>query len=140
MAAGYMAGGAGTLIGTGYVTWPIPQIDSVIYDSLLSDTTTYGQKTTHGANITVSSANANTKAPYFSLFPNPTYGTAIIKTSMDGIFILQSMDGKQISQYPLAAGNNSIELPRTLAEGIYMGTFKPSDGSKPIITRLVYQP
>ena len=75
-----------------------------------------------------------------TIYPNPTYGSITIKTSMDGIFILQSMDGKQISQYPLAAGNNSIELPRTLAEGIYMGTFKPTDGSKPIITRLVYQP
>ena len=109
-----------------------------LYDSVMADTSQFGGRMVSSGN-TIEPATGNTKS-IFSLAPNPTYGTIDITTSVSGLFKLQSIDGKEIENYQLTEGINTIQFPSNLAPGMYMGLFKPSDNSKQQVTKLVYQP
>ena len=122
VASGYMAGGLSTLMGKGYVTWPIPFYDSSVFDSVMNDTTVTGNRMANSGNA-IQPVSTDTK-PLFSIAPNPTYGTIAITTSRSGIFALQSIDGKEIEKYELTTGGNSLQFPVSLSPGIYIGFVK----------------
>ncbi len=80
------------------------------------------------------------KSSLFSVYPNPTYGTLTITTTATGTFTLYTMLGQEVRKYELTLGKGDIQLPESLAVGIYMGKFAPTDGGDVREVRLVYQP
>jgi len=50
------------------------------------------------------------------------------------------MLGQEVQRYSVAIGKGEIQLPASLATGMYMGKFNPNDGSGIKEIRLVYQP
>lgn len=65
----------------------------------------------------------------FSLFPNPTTGKLTLATSVAGTATIYTLDGKEVKQYNVQAGNNNLALPYNLASGVYMCRFIGNDGS-----------
>ena len=66
------------------------------------------------------------------LYPNPTSGAININASEAGSFSIYSFDGKALETYPIAIGVTSIQLPKELASGIYVGRYAGDDGSTAI--------
>jgi hypothetical protein len=75
----------------------------------------------------------------FSVFPNPSQGTFTLQSTTSGILSLFTVDGKLIIEYEIAAGQNIVMLPGSLASGTYVGKFTALDGSAKVF-RLMYQP
>ena len=65
----------------------------------------------------------------FSLSPNPTTGNLTLATSVAGTATMYTLDGKEVQQYDVQAGNNNLTLPYNLASGVYMCRFIGNDGS-----------
>jgi uncharacterized protein YjdB len=65
----------------------------------------------------------------FNLFPNPTTGNLTLATSVAGTATMYTLDGKEVQQYDVQAGNNNLTLPYNLASGVYMCRFVGNDGS-----------
>ncbi len=80
-----------------------------------------------------------TEKPTVSIFPNPSSGMLKVASTVAGKFILFTLDGKMIEQYPIETGTTSVTLPYNLAAGMYMGHFVGEDGTNTVI-RLVYMP
>ncbi len=53
--------------------------------------------------------------------------------------MLYTLVGQKIQDYVVNVGQTNLSLPATLANGMYMGVFKPSDGSKSREVKLMYQ-
>ena len=139
-----MAGGTSTLIGSGYVTWPIPVFDSGVYDSTIYDSVSYDtvQNGQRVANNTGAApiANVNSATSVFSFFPNPNYGSITLKANTSGTFSVYTIEGQLVQAYTINAGKTELKLPQALAPGLYMGTYVPDNGGKQTVVRFVYQP
>ena len=139
-----MAGAVTALLGLAPVTWPAPMQDVGLLDSfaLIADTiqniSECIDENLHGTSPLVE-LNPD-KTELLSVYPNPSYGTLIIKSSVAGKFVLYTLPGQKIQQYSILPGETNIQLPPGLAAGIYVGEFKPDSGSVRQEIRLVYQP
>jgi len=76
----------------------------------------------------------------FSVYPNPTDGELTIISSLSGTFEVLTVTGQLVGEYAIAAGTTNLNLPAILASGIYMGTYRPDNGTKPTTIRLVLKP
>jgi len=141
-ATGGIAGGITALLGVAPVTYPVPATDSALADTLSTMAGGMGARTAASGQNTAQPDNNKTKAAtlQFSVFPNPTYGTLSITSSTSGTFTLYTMLGQEVQHYAIAAGKSDILLPASLAIGMYIGKFNPTDGSDEKEIRLVYQP
>jgi len=132
------------LLGTGQTFWPLPQMDSAMLameqDSTLFtfDSATFSDS--GGMRRIQPATAAYTANTVFSVFPNPNYGNFTVSTSIAGRFSLYTTDGRWITDYEIATGTNEQQLPQSLSPGIYMGVFRPADGSLQKTVRLVYEP
>jgi len=79
-------------------------------------------------------------ATEIKLYPNPTTGTFTLQCPIDGALLLYAPDGRMAAQYTIHPGANEQQLPQSLSPGIYMGVFRPADGSPQKTVRLVYEP
>jgi|GEM_PF-843628 len=79
-------------------------------------------------------------ATEIKLYPNPTTGTFTLQCPIDGALLLYAPDGRMAAQYTIHPGTNEQQLPRSLSPGIYIGVFRPADGSPQKTVRLVYEP
>jgi subtilisin family serine protease/uncharacterized protein YjdB len=75
----------------------------------------------------------------FTIYPNPTSGLITIASSVTGVFVLYTIDGKIAIQVPVENDHTEITLPNTLSAGVYMYRFVGTDGTNEV-GRLVYQP
>ncbi len=64
----------------------------------------------------------------FSITPNPTSGVLNIATSETGMFAVFTMDGKMVSQTPIAGTTTQVVLPSDLATGMYLCKFTTGNG------------
>jgi hypothetical protein len=64
-----------------------------------------------------------------SLYPNPTQGKMVFSTTVAGSLSIYNMEGKQVANYQVAAGSNSIELPKELAAGNYIARFSTGNAA-----------
>ena len=76
----------------------------------------------------------------FSVYPNPTDGELTIISSLSGTFEVLTVTGQLVGEYAIAAGTTNLNLPAISASGIYMGTYRPDNGTKPTTIRLVLKP
>jgi uncharacterized protein YjdB len=73
-----------------------------------------------------------------SIFPNPTSGIITINAPVAGKFVLFSIEGRQVAEYLVNSGSNTVSMPAEIANGIYMCRFVGDDNSSAIV-RLVYE-
>jgi uncharacterized protein YjdB len=78
-------------------------------------------------------------ANLFLVYPNPSYGTFTVQSSVTGVFSVCTLEGKEVLRSSIVEGLNPQELPKGVAAGIYMCRFSGNDGSV-IAVRLVYEP
>lgn len=69
----------------------------------------------------------------FNLYPNPTTGAINIYTSVAGKGWIQTVDGKQLQEFEVEAGNTSLTLPNDITSGIYLLRFVGVDGSSNMV-------
>lgn len=69
----------------------------------------------------------------FNLYPNPTTGAINIYTSVAGSGWIQTVDGKQLQEFEVEAGNTSLTLPNNITSGIYLLRFVGVDGSSNMV-------
>ena len=74
------------------------------------------------------------------LWPNPTTGGLTLQAQEAGVLYINSMEGRVLEQYTIDKGNTPIQLPASLAAGIYMAVYTPVSGSRQQTVRFVYQP
>ena len=134
-AAGYMAGGIGSLLAYLPVTWPVPVIDTVLADSALA----LMGKPARVSGEAVTNVN-KTATKDFSIFPNPTFGNFTVKATSAGTLTIYTLLGQQLANYNVNAGQTEMQLSDRLAAGMYMGVYRPADGGRTIEVRLVYEP
>jgi len=79
----------------------------------------------------------NTDGVVFAVFPNPTKGAITIETSTTGVFTINTIDGRLISEHKIETSAVYIQLPADIASGIYLCKFTRNDGSVETV-RLVY--
>jgi len=73
------------------------------------------------------------------LYPNPTTGAFTLQAPADGTFAVYTLDGKQVEQYNITAGNNTLSLPKGIASGVYMCRYSGNDRNT-LMVRLLYEP
>lgn len=73
------------------------------------------------------------------IYPNPSAGRLVVEAAVNGVFTLYTIDGKQVQQYRTEAPQTSVQLPATLAAGVYTCYYEGVDGSTQIV-RIVYAP
>ena len=54
--------------------------------------------------------------------------------------MLYTLLGQQVLSYAINAGKTELHLPINLSAGMYMGVFKPADGSASKEVKIMYQP
>jgi uncharacterized protein YjdB len=74
----------------------------------------------------------------FSVYPNPSSGKIMVESSVNGMFKVYTIDGREAGAYEIRAGITNITLLNTLANGIYMCRFNGDDGST-TMARLLYE-
>ena len=134
-----MIGGISSILGLEPISLPIPMLGDSLRNAILSDTMSFTPKTAGGNNGGVPSVKDATKGMIFNLYPNPSLGNFTIKTGAAGTLHLSSIEGKELKTWELPAGNTELTLPATLAPGIYIAVYRPADGGKQQIVRLVYE-
>lgn len=72
------------------------------------------------------------------IYPNPTTGTFAINTEDAGTLHVFTLEGKEVTNYLVPAGETMITLPQDLAVGVYMCRFNGNNGSA-VMIRLVYE-
>jgi hypothetical protein len=82
---------------------------------------------------------AETNGVDVAVYPNPTSGKFTLRAPESGVFIIYSLEGKEITKYDITERNTSIDLSETLATGIYMCRFSGNSGTS-VMIRLVYEP
>ncbi len=75
----------------------------------------------------------------FSVSPNPTSGSLTITSSVSGMVVVYTVDGREVTRCEVGTTGTTLALPANLATGVYMFRFKGTDGSTRM-GRLVYQP
>ena len=70
------------------------------------------------------------------VYPNPTNGNFIAESS-GGRLSLMSIDGRVLKEYKLKKGKERLELPESLAAGVYMIKYKGAEIDE--VLRLIYQ-
>ena len=140
LAAGYMAGAINSLIGTGPITFPIPLLDSSFADSLLNNDPNNQNNGLRKGAFKQTAISSTTDDASFMVYPNPSNGSFISNSTASGVFEVYSIDGRVIDRYNIVSGTTNIQLPYSLTCGIYMGIFRPSNGSKSSTIRLVIKP
>ncbi|GAA4467903.1 hypothetical protein GCM10023093_24500 [Nemorincola caseinilytica] len=73
------------------------------------------------------------------VYPTPTDGMVTIETPVAGVVTIHTIDGKEVSRYVVNASATEMNLPRGLAQGMYMCRFVGNDGSTAVL-RIVYEP
>ena len=84
--------------------------------------------------------NISVEGNSFTVFPNPTNGALVVRTSCMGTFILYTLIGQQLMQYPAEKGSNNFYFPCNLSPGIYLGKFIPDEGGQMKEVKIIYQP
>jgi len=74
-----------------------------------------------------------------SVYPNPTNGQFLIEISRSGSAAICGIDGKRIILVKLEAGNNEINLPDTIEDGIYLLQIRDKEGRLIAVRRLMLQ-
>jgi trimeric autotransporter adhesin len=77
--------------------------------------------------------------PIFRVYPNPSQGELNIETDLPGVFMVFSIDGKEIARYEIDKGTMQIKLANHLTTGIYMCRFVDKNGIVKVV-RLIYEP
>jgi hypothetical protein len=80
------------------------------------------------------------RSSLFSVFPNPAAGNITVQSSSPGKFVLFTLLGQQVQSYSVLNGQTDLQLPNSLAAGIYLCKFTPDEGGITTQVRLVYQP
>jgi len=80
------------------------------------------------------------KEQAFRVYPNPTTGSFTILASGAGTFTLYTLLGQKLQQYIVAAGQTELQFPVNISAGMYIGTYKPDDGTNQSTAHLLYQP
>lgn len=78
-------------------------------------------------------AETNDAKATFNLYPNPTTGAVNIHSSVAGRGWIQTVDGKQLQEFEVEAGNTSLTLPTQITSGIYLLRFVGEDGSSNVV-------
>jgi hypothetical protein len=71
------------------------------------------------------------------LYPNPNDGSFTIESKDVGVLYVSGIQGDIISEYSILKGENRIQLPATVTNGIYIGKFMAEDGKLSIVKILV---
>lgn len=74
----------------------------------------------------------------FAMYPNPTQGFLTLESSVNGVLMMYTMDGKEVAEYHVGDAAVSIQLPADLAKGMYLCRFFGENGSVESV-RLIYQ-
>jgi hypothetical protein len=74
-----------------------------------------------------------------SIFPNPTNGAIVVRSTSNGRMSISSIDGKDVASFSVAAGETNITLPSGLSEGVYMCRYVGENGEY-LVVKLVYKP
>ncbi|MES2701306.1 MAG: T9SS type A sorting domain-containing protein [Bacteroidota bacterium] len=138
-ASGYMAGAVNALIGAEEVAWPMPDIDSNLLDSVITDTSA-NKMALPGHNDASPITEINENAHFFAAYPNPSAGIITIKSSAAGKLTLLTMLGQKVAEYEISGMDTELRLPSQLAPGVYMCQFKSAAGDKVKELKLIYQP
>jgi|GEM_PF-5884412 len=77
-------------------------------------------------------------ASTLALYPNPTAGSFTLSSTQSGLFIIYSLQGTEVMRRQVAKGATKIELPETLAAGVYIGRLQNRSNNDWV--RFVYQP
>ena len=141
--SGYMAGAISAMQGKQPVIWPLPNMDSTSLDSALAYYSSLGgggERTAAGQSAPSITNTSNKTSGLFSVFPNPAAGNITIQSSSAGKFVLFTLLGQQVQEYSVINGQTYVQLPNSLAAGIYLCKFTPDEGGITTQVRLVYQP
>lgn len=74
----------------------------------------------------------------FTMLPNPTDGVFTLQTSERGVFRLYSLMGKEEYRCRVYEDNTVINLPLSIAQGLYFGRLAKEDGTMSGVLRLFY--
>lgn len=64
----------------------------------------------------------------FSIYPNPSSGQLNVVCPLPGTITISSIEGAVVLNYRLKAGTNALNLPVSLANGIYSCRYLPESG------------
>ncbi len=76
----------------------------------------------------------------FSLYPNPTRGSFTLQSSGSGTFTLFTLLGQNVASFAISKGSEELYMPRQMPAGIYLGVYRPDDGTEPHELKIMYQP
>ena len=128
---GYMAGNVLHILNKGEINWPIPVLSVIRHHAHGHGDGRYTENTGVSGN--------NGGEVLVDIYPNPTTGTVTIQASEAGIFVLYSLDGREIGRYAVQDQATTVIFPSGLTAGIYMGRFMAGSGSVTNV-KIVYQP
>jgi len=114
--------------------------DTAFADTLYSADTTAHDSSARRSPIVQGAITNTNDVPVFSVYPNPTTGSLTAFSSLSGTFEVLTVTGQLVGKFVITAGTTNLNLPAILASGIYMGTYRPDNGSKPSTVRLVLKP
>jgi uncharacterized protein YjdB len=122
----------------GAVTGVAPGVTTLTYSNAPSciRTFTLTVGACRGANTTgVENADNNINV---SVYPNPTTGTFAVDAHVAGTLQVYTMDGREVTKYPVIKGTTHVSLPQDLAKGVYMCKFNGDDGST-VMARVILE-
>ncbi|MBS1583999.1 MAG: T9SS type A sorting domain-containing protein [Bacteroidetes bacterium] len=75
------------------------------------------------------------------IYPNPTTGDFTLETGAEnkGYFYLYTLLGQLVASYPITEVKTEIHMVQDIMPGVYIGQFKPFDGSADTKVRIIYQ-
>ncbi|MBX2907119.1 MAG: Ig-like domain-containing protein [Taibaiella sp.] len=74
----------------------------------------------------------------FTVYPNPSSGGVNILTAIAGEAVLTTVDGRVLARYEVAEGTTAIEIPNSLAHGVYVLRFECVDKTSKV-AKLIYE-
>lgn len=96
---------------------------------------------THTVTVSIASkpgVSDNVASSGVQISPNPTSGVVNVTATTFGTVAICTIDGRELQQTKVVAGNNRLDMPAGLADGIYLVRFCGDDGSRQV-TRLVFR-
>ena len=68
------------------------------------------------------------KTGAFSIYPNPTKGAVTITAAQSGRLSLSDVSGRKLADFIVTEGSTALQLPASVARGMYVWYFRGQDG------------
>jgi hypothetical protein len=126
---------------TGVLSGVMPGMDTVIYtvhNAWCTSTTSYPINIIAIANCgALDAKEISQKEGRFAVWPNPAAHQFVIENSVSGRYAVCDLNGQIVFTADINAGQHKIELPDTVATGVYVLIFTSDDGQRSLAKMVI---